>query len=1173
MDASRQRSLSHGSGAAPFAASQFHQHYPPQISHSRSGSLPVNQVQSSIVHPHTQYTYHAQQQQQSVYAYSSQQNYGAIQPQFNPQKPPGSFVQLGHQPLSPHSPSARSPSHPANITYQQPQQHSSAYPSPQQQRPWTPQQRPVYQDNKSSLPGSGSTAKNVLSTSISLPEAPPPYQLATTPTRTPPGTSPAQQQQQSRQNVSSPTTASPPSKSPFSTFANKVLTHVELLDSGVDEAMQITEENLPATTPNRVLAAAHFAGTAILESLGFIEIVYLCSKSIREPQQRPVTTVPDGGFPTDATPVELSRSADLQNELLQKVSMLIQYVSQYQQLLKIEMAADTNAGNTALVATSEASERALLHGHYPQMIRMGELLRKHLQAMDMARVDLTEIIFNVFSRQTVLGITARTLSEDPETASAATIAPSADVERAGAVISRLSVRITQSVDAILQKLRVVHDCASSAASTLAIGEFGHELKAATGQFMISAYRLMNMIDAYFAYLDDCTAAFRVIAARPSAATVSHMARVTAVRRNSPEACRTLSERAFGIAFAAQAVYQAGNNVEPSRQLRVAALAFEDALQHVVHLVVQSASSVHGALESTSVGTATIENVGTTAPGTDGLPKGTAALVSALHLQLSMTESNIQERSALKPPLKNPGLTVPPARTVVEPPQPAPVIAAGPPPFRSKPPLLPQPPTGSSASTFSIPELSEASSSQSVITVLKPNKTLADIAHQWAFVLDPLTFPETRGASNNSPPDTALATAQKDAYAQMILDPASPPPASLLPSIIAAKRQRLQAQARKLAASFNGVFDAFMAHAGMASETPSSPSGSANPATSPTIRKAIMLCISMVGQLENEMEQVLAAFSASLAAGIGSNVPQSDRTPRLVIEREVQRLQESLERILDGHGSKRSTDSSSVAESESGPVELLQEWVGPLETSAMVANALVRYVDGLLERASGGKKKTAENPDAIVTVDNSDTASLFSQTSNLSRNLNRLGIRASISVNSEDLASIDGDAAMLAERRRQRKAKKLEDWKHFQTRTAPIRVNTGGNSGGMMSGGSATSPNADRASVRSGSSDPFAEQMLGSPSTGGSNPLDVTWQSNMSGGSKSVTNGGSVKASSAADFVMPSSSRTAVIGADKKASKGVLGGVFRTGSVGGVGVKEKDDDFFALSSRTAPLKKR
>ncbi|KAI8812037.1 hypothetical protein BJ742DRAFT_794611 [Cladochytrium replicatum] len=858
--------------------------------------------------------------------------------------------------------------------------------------PVAPQRNASFYDSQAAVPNQPSAphSKGGFQQQNNLPDSPPPYQPRNDSTSNLHNQLHPQQQFQPQQSLNQ-NAATP--KHTFSTFATKVLTHLEQLDTGVDEAMLVCQESLPATTPNRVLAAGHYFGTSLLESLGFIEIVYLCAKSTMSGSWNS-----DRLALNEATPAELARASDLQNQLLQQVSMLIQYVSQYQQLLKSELASDQNAGNTPLVAQNEMMDRMLRRGHFPQMIWMGEMLKKHIATMDMSRVDLTEIIFNVFSRQSMSGVAKRTMGEDPDTAAAfemlsslsRTATKPSDLEVAGKIAARLRDRITQCGENATAKLKHLSQLASSAVGSRELSEFGLELKGATAEFMVASFQLMNVIDTYFTHLDECTTAFRVLRRSHgvvSSSAVIHLARITAVRRSSEDGCRTLSERAFNTSFAAQAVYQAGQSVEPSQQLSASAAAFEEALKNVSQFVGLSVASLKEALASSPM------------LGDESGPDAVRLLApTAIHS--------------------------------LPPPQPPPV---NPPPDK---------PTGRQMPGFPIPlpENIEADSSRSTTPIQQPGRTLADIAHQWSLALDPLTFPETSGVEDP----------KGDSYAHMVLDPSSPPPPALLPSIIGAKRRRLQAQARKLATALNAVFDALMG-------LTSTPDALSQGSRSPPVRKALMSSIATVGQLENEMEQALSAFSASLVAGTGPNVPQSDRTPRLVIEREMQRIQETLEKIMEGHGPRgmpsiSSLGSSMAVGSSNGSydssvnvAQVLADLVEPLLALATIANALVRYVDGLLERAASGLRAKATSLDekqfsSAASVDASDAVSVYSVSSNLSRNLNKLGITMPESVYSgDDFSSAQFDTMSYAERRSQRKLKKIDDWKHFQSRTAGIKL--------------------------------------------------------------------------------------------------------------------------------------
>ncbi|KAJ3130495.1 hypothetical protein HK098_000070 [Nowakowskiella sp. JEL0407] len=362
----------------------------------------------------------------------------------------------------------------------------------------------------------------------------PPYPLPTSPDHSPPSQSVDLHSQQ------------------LATFAQKVLDHLVDLVESMEEAIYVATEVLNSGDRSNVLSVTHFAATSILDGLGFVEIVLLCSN-----MDGPANTA---AASQQAPALVVKKAHDLQKTLLDKLSLLIQYVTQYQ---------------TVMEDPPEEVDQVTIN---ETLADLDGLILNELGGFESGIKELNTHIISIFSRQTLAIISWKVFSKDPE-------AMRAKLKRSDAstasITVRLSARLSQIVYSVLETLRNVND-------TLRQNKKNQNLKSATSLFMTASYELLSIADTFFAQLEK-------IARSASISTIVSPAGIVILNRTRtqyPVSLKSVADRAFKIAFAAQTVYQSPS-ADSRRQLKIAALGYEDALQQMMALAMETSSCLQG----------------------------------------------------------------------------------------------------------------------------------------------------------------------------------------------------------------------------------------------------------------------------------------------------------------------------------------------------------------------------------------------------------------------------------------------------------------------------------------------------------------------------------------------------------------------------------------------------
>ncbi|KAJ1536651.1 hypothetical protein HK096_009204 [Nowakowskiella sp. JEL0078] len=323
------------------------------------------------------------------------------------------------------------------------------------------------------------------------------------------------------------------------TFARQVLQIFTGLSESLSEAIFLATNFLQSQDQSNVVSATHFAITTILDGLGFMEIVLLVC---RETEEKVQTSF---GSP-------LKKAEEMHQNLLVKLSEIIQHVSQYQAITE-----EPNDMN------EETFENCLAD--------LDQLLLADFNGFEEELRSLNDQIASIFQRQTLTVITFKVLSKDPDTMRSAF---SRSDDAIASNIVRLGGRLSQLVFTVLGNLREVNSALKANGEEI-------DLKSATTSFMSSSYDLLSVADTFFSQLEKFC----------KSANLSSLINGTGLKvlalacGQYPDTLKSVADRSFKISFAAQALFQ-NPSADAKRRLKIAALGFEDALQTLVTLAME-----------------------------------------------------------------------------------------------------------------------------------------------------------------------------------------------------------------------------------------------------------------------------------------------------------------------------------------------------------------------------------------------------------------------------------------------------------------------------------------------------------------------------------------------------------------------------------------------------------
>ncbi|KAJ1565418.1 hypothetical protein HK096_002905 [Nowakowskiella sp. JEL0078] len=558
----------------------------------------------------------------------------------------------------------------------------------------------------------------------------------------------------------------------ITTFARQVLEIFVGLSESLNEAIFLSTNFIQSGDRGNVVSATHFAITTILDGLGFMEIVLLMC---RETEDKVQTVF---GSP-------LKKAEEKHQNLLVKLSEIIQHVSQYQTITEEpnDMDEETFENNLA---------------------DLDQLLLNDFSNFEEELQSLIEQISSIFQRQTLTVITFKVLSKDPETMRSA-FSRSDDVIASNIV--RIGGRLSNLVLTVLGSLREIN-------SSLQTNSEEIDLKSATTSFMSKSYDLLSVADTFFSQLEKFCKTGNLVS------LVSGTGNKVLVRARGqyPDTLKSVADRSFKISFAAQALFQ-NPTTDSRRQLKFAALGFEDALQSLVTLAMEISGCLN---EGPTMGTS---------PPQKGLGNDMVAVLDRLNIG--------DEQPVVKPPVN-----------------------------------------------------------RNFITEIDNS-----VIDSWKLKLEALSF-EGEVVEDRFSRTRNLDTAPS------------------IEEITIKRRIKLHQSSKSLALTFDEVFNSVLDNLMQSGGTPF---------RIPAVRQLISKSITAVGQLDADLDQILIVLSATTGSDLSF-----ERGPRSIVQREVQRLQETLEQTL-----------SQSFISENGLVPSLQQVTRPLFGAVKLSTTLVKYVDGLL----------------------------------------------------------------------------------------------------------------------------------------------------------------------------------------------------------------------------------